>query len=48
VKKKKTNFSNTFSHEKIQVINKLIPLLAKIEKFVPSFFGLSIIAVVKK
>ena len=48
VKKKKTNFSNTFSHEKIQRINKLIPILTKIEKFIPSFFGLSIVAVVKK
>lgn len=46
--KKKTNFSNTFSPKKIQRMNKIIPILAKIEKKLPTFFGLSVIVVAEK
>lgn len=46
--KKKTNFSNTFSARKIKRMNKIIPVLVKIEKILPPFFGLSVIVVAEK
>jgi 2-polyprenyl-3-methyl-5-hydroxy-6-metoxy-1,4-benzoquinol methylase len=48
IQKKETNFSNTFSTTKLQRINKLIPLMIKVEKIVPAIFGLSVVAVATK
>jgi len=46
--KKESNFSNTISKNSLGFINKIIPILILIEKIIPVFFGLSVVAVAEK
>jgi 2-polyprenyl-3-methyl-5-hydroxy-6-metoxy-1,4-benzoquinol methylase len=43
-----TNFSNTFSKNKLTVINLIVPFMIRLERLIPSLFGLSLVAVAEK
>lgn len=48
VLKRKGNFSREISEGQLLLYNRIMPVLEGIEKIIPAFFGLSLIAVAKK
>jgi hypothetical protein len=48
IKRQRTNFSITIKRDDLSFINRVIPLIQRMEKIFPPFFGLSIIAIARK